>query len=356
MTSRPLLFLVLFISSLAVSAQSNVRPVHIGLVYPISSNGANAKEYTNLFSLHAIAGVSGSEDGFCAAGVSNIIYDSAKGGVFAGFSNHINGSAQGGIFSGFLTTVRYNIKGVQAAGFLNLTGSINGAQLAGFANITKHNMSGIQIAGFFNNATDVKGIQLAGFINRGRNVNSQLAGFINIAGKVKGVQLAGFINIADSSDCPIGIVNIVQHGEKSLGITIDETGTSVLALRSGGKRLYGILGVGGNLRLNRPLYALEAGLGAHFPVVPHFRLNLEAAANSVVDFKRYQYYRSSLRILGEVHLGNRIGVFAGPTFNYSISTRYHDPELVSSYLWRRSYWGNEYGMYLGAIGGVQVKL
>src|SRR5690606_34976935 len=94
--------------------------VHIGLVYPLSTNGIAAKEYTNAASMHAIVGVSKGELGFCASGVSNIITDNATGLVAAGFSNHIGGVAKGVQAAGFLNYIRSEATGLQAAGFLNI--------------------------------------------------------------------------------------------------------------------------------------------------------------------------------------------------------------------------------------------
>ena len=81
-------------------------------------------------------------------------------------------------------------------------------------------------------------------IRAGDIKGSQIAGFMNIARKVKGVQIAGFINIADSSATPIGLINIIRNGEKSISISADETLTWLLSFRSGGKILYGIVGGG----------------------------------------------------------------------------------------------------------------
>lgn len=174
---------------MTANAQDKRRSaVNIGLVYPISTNGIRATECSNSFSLNAIAGVSRTETGLSIAGFSNIILDDASG-----------------------------------------------CHLAGFANLTRNGSSGVQVAGF---------------MNRSGDANMQVAGFINIARKVKGVQLAGFINIADSSDYPIGIINIIRNGEKSIGFSIDETRTALLTLRSGGRELYGILGLGYNNRMN----------------------------------------------------------------------------------------------------------
>jgi len=74
---------------------------------------------------------------------------------------------------------------------------------------------------------------MAGFINVSGNAGTQIGGFMNIAKKVKGVQIAGFLNIADSSDYPIALINIIRNGERSIGLSTDETLTNLVTFRSG---------------------------------------------------------------------------------------------------------------------------
>jgi hypothetical protein len=367
-------------------AQAELRsPLHIGFIYPISSNGAMARDYTNTISLHAIAGMSKSEEGFCGSGVANMIMDDAKGVTAAGFANFIHDSAKGAQLAGFLNYVNNHAEGLQAAGFMNLTGSARGAQLAGFGNISLKQAEGAQLAGFINIAetTHMQGAgfiniaeqvrgpqvagfanvavkapsQIAGFVNVAGEVNTQVAGFANVAGKVKGVQVAGFLNIADSSEYPIGLVNIIGNGEKSLGVTVDEGLTTIVALRSGSRRLYGIIGAGYNFRNgNNTLYALEAGLGAHFPVTKNFRINLEGSCTSLSDLWNYSNLKSTIRIMPSVQIGSNLEMFAGPTINMMVyDDDYSGKDIVSSYIWSDNEWGYSYGFYIGATAGVQFR-
>src|SRR5690606_15213314 len=156
-----------------IAQSSEGKSVHIGLIYPLSNHWTHAKEYSNILSLHAIAGVSKNEQAVSVAGVANIIQKEAK--CF------------------------------QLAGFLNSYENGKGFQLAGFTNIARG---------------EVRGLQLAGFINK--------------ASKVHGVQFAGFMNIADSSDYPIGIVNLIADGTKAVGISVDDDQTILASFRSGG--------------------------------------------------------------------------------------------------------------------------
>ncbi|NLR61352.1 hypothetical protein HGH93_24845 [Chitinophaga polysaccharea] len=349
-------------------------PAHIGLVYPLSSNGKNAAAYTNHFSLHIIAGLSKAETGVAIAGISNIIKEQATGvqiGCFsnhigttyhaatiAGFMNHVKGNAGGATLAGFLNLINGNVNGFQGAGFANLGAKdVNGTQMAGFINTAQSNAQA-QLAGFSNIVKDKAAVQVAGFLNKADTVQHQIAGFINIAKKVKGVQVAGFINIADSSEYPIGLVNIVKGGEKQVSVSIDETMTTIAAFKSGGRVLYGILGIGYNLKDNpNPLYALQGGIGAHLPLTAHFRINGEALNTVLTDFKKGYYHRQTVGIFPAYRFGNRVEIFAGPTFNF-VSTK-HDVgrDLVSHYIWSEDVSRNRFhGAYIGAAGGIQVTL
>lgn len=347
MTNRFLLMLILcFAGAISSNAQVMIgnKRAHIGFVYPISSNGLRAGEYTNSFSLHAIGGYSKSETGFALSGVGNAIMDNASGVQIAGVGNYIQNKARGVQVAGFANVVLNASDGVQVAGFLNKTDTFKGVQVAGFGNITRNSANSVQAAGF---------------INKSGDVNTQAAGFINIARKVKGVQVAGFINIADSSDYPIGIINIVKHGEKAIGASVDETTTALLSFRSGGRIMYGIIGAGYNFKnKNAQLFAWEAGIGAHIPISYLFRINTEATLVSLDDFrKKGEYYKSSIRILPAVHLGDHIVLFAGPTMNFVHYSNDIGKDLVSRYQWSKTTTNNHFqGLYVGVIGGVQIIL
>jgi len=281
--------------------------VHMGLVYPLSTHGTQAISYSNRFSAHAIAGLSGAEKGVALAGFALIVKDSANG--------------------------------VQAAGFMNSAGTSRGVSMAGFINVSGN--AGTQVGGFMNIAKDVKGVQAAGFLN--------------IAKKVNGVQIAGFINIADSSDYPIGLINIIRHGERSIGLSTDESLTNLITFRSGGRKLYGILGIGYNGHDKKDLYAWEGGMGAHFQVARNVRLNTELVGIGLSDFKSGDYFRGSIRILPTVKLGRQVEFFAGPTFNYIRSEKGKGAGLITHYVWsEREPSGILHGLYFGATGGMSI--
>lgn len=315
--------------------------VNIGLVYPLSTNGTHAALDTNVFSFSALAGVSAAEKGLSFAGLSNIIRKNASGTQIAGFSNHIGGQAQGLQFAGFLNTYGGG-KGVALAGFSNISTGNSGAQISGFLNWSGKNVSALQIGGFMNKAGDVKG--------------SQIAGFINIAKKVKGVQLAGFINVADSSDYPIGIINIVKNGEKSIALSTNQNLTTMATFRSGGKVLYGIIGAGYNFKNKDEVYAFEAGLGAHFFQSEHFRLNAELTGSSLQNFKRGNYFKSTFQLMPALRIGPHLEIFAGPSFNFVSTNTEEGKTLQKHYVktWDRKD-NTLHGMFFGYTGGLAIS-
>jgi len=356
----------------SVKAQNQIPgKIHFGLVYPLSTNGTHAPLDTNNFSINLIGGVSAAERGLAFAGLSNVVLNDSKGLLFAGFSNHVKKEVDGALFAGFANTYGGG-KGPAFAGFANVAaGSVNGAQFAGFANIAKE-AQGAQVAGFINVAKDLRGAQFAGFANIAKEVSisqfagfvnvakdvrgSQFAGFINIAKKVSGAQVAGFMNIAERSDCPIGIINWIKKGEKSIGVTIDENQTTMLSLRSGGKIMYGILGAGYNFKNKDAIYGIEAGLGAHFFESRYFRLNTELISSTLTDFEDGSYFKASLRVMPAIKIASFLEIFGGPTMNFITTNTLEGETLQKKYLkkWEGK-WDEDFrGLYLGYTGGVHI--
>lgn len=382
---KKILACILLCSNIAQAQNDSNSKFHIGFIYPLSSNGQDAQRYSNNASFHLLGGVSAKENAFCFSGLSNLVVHRAKGLVFAGVVNHIGGEARGMQFAGVTNIILGEATGCQFAGFNNISKNFRGAQFAGFSNISKGNIHGVQVAGFSNICSDTlhglqvagfsniaqntdgqlagfgnvsnkaRGIQAAGFINVAKEVKgAQIAGFINVAKKVRGPQIAGFINIADSSEYPIGIINIIHNGDKSVGLSIDETGTGMLAFRSGSKRLYGILGAGYNFVEPKMQYGMEAGIGARFPFNLLFRFNAEATVLTLSDFRNGAFMKSSFRFFPSMRIARSFEVFGGPTFSFTNCPAHLAEKFDIPYVWSRYSKGTFYGMNIGAIAGMQV--
>ena len=175
-------------------------PFAIGLFPPVSTNGANAGNCVNQFSINLISGYSAGLAGMEFAGFSNTERDFVRGAQFAGFGNFVNGEFTGFQFAGFGNFNRGISNGFQFSGFSNFNyDQADGVLAAGFFNFTNGKSLAIQLAGFANFCEDVEGVQGAGFVNvvKGNGKAVQAAGFTNITlGEVDGVQAAGFLNFS----------------------------------------------------------------------------------------------------------------------------------------------------------------
>jgi hypothetical protein len=352
------------------TAQNNyIVPAHIGFVYPLSTNGHYAPQRTNAFSLHALSGISRNEKALCISGIAGIVSDTTTGLMVSGIVSSTGKSLTGLQVSGLVSRTGGPVKGMQVSGLVNLADSVLGMQVAGFTNISKGHVHGLQLSGFtgiagqanaqlsgfYSQARNIDGAQISGFCNLSGNVKgAQMAGFINKAGKVQGVQIAGFINIADSSEYPIGLVNIIKKGEKSLGAMADNTGSTFATFRSGSKTMYGLLGLGINTSQPDLLYCVQAGLGSQLKFARNFRMKAEIFSAHYTNFNYTWNMQSGIRFLPTIKLG-ALELFAGPGFMLSVfettaSPRFHNSNAV----WERTYRCQRYEMYLGGIAGLQI--
>lgn len=310
----------------ALSQQQNKQStMHLGLVYPLSTHGASAKQYTNEFSFHALYGISGGEKSFILSGIGTSVFGNADGVQIAGIFNNIEGDA----------------KGFSLGGIANIARNVNGTWIAGVVNTT-HKAEGFQLAGIGNFSDDVKGFQLAGVVNK--------------ANKVDGVQLAGLINMADSSDYPIGIINIIRNGEKNAGLQWDELQDLMATFRSGSRYTYGILGLGYNLK--HSYIAVEIGLGYHFNCSKRFRIDAELAETKIIDPGYSKTVdRCSLRILPAFSFLSNLHVFAGPSMNFLNGNAAHYKDLFPSWSFaeKTTAKGVKSQWYVGYVAGVQYR-
>lgn len=377
------------ISITAISQNSNEKETffHLSVIPPLSTNGKEAKLYTNDISINLLAGVSKNENIFTLAGLGNIIGNNANGLQLAGLGNIIGGNAygiqlsglgniignnaqgiqlggifniignnaSGGQFAGIANINGANASGIQFAGLANITGENNhGVQFAGLANIAGESMSGIQFAGLYNAATSINGIQFAGLANNAKHVNGgQIAAIYNKAGIVKGFQFAGLVNIADENDYPIGLINIIKNGEKSIGASYNETGAALFSFRSGGRVLYGIVGLGYGHK-GKEEVAIEGGFGAHINISSKFRINNELKGINYSAFNKKKTWQSSLSIMPAFRLTPNWEIFAGPSINYLYSNNTENGKMFpSNNLWKKFNDSKLQQIYIGYSAGIQ---
>ncbi|MDE5941777.1 MAG: hypothetical protein K2H14_06665 [Muribaculaceae bacterium] len=337
-----LLTLLLAVSKLAAQNQP-YRPFQISFVYPLGTNGLSAKEYSNGVSLNLLAGLSKNDKYLSLAGLSNIITNNATGMQLAGITNYIGGIGTGCAIAGISNITFSSYRGFQLSGIFSISGSgSKGFMLGGIANYTKGNFDGMQLAGIANIAGDVHGLQFAGIINKAK--------------KVKGVQFAGILNIAEESDIPIGLVNIIKKGELGLALTYDLSGNTMVSFRSGGKYTYGILGIGVNHNMTKNKGVAECGYGIHIPVTKWFRIDNEFKGHTslvTTETDKSNYHLGYL-LAPSFKMWNHFNIFGGASINYL----YSDSNISESIAPRRTLWSktseaNEQHMYIGYEVGVQ---
>ena len=301
---------------------------------------AQDNKYQNLPSLNLLLGISYNEPCFTFSPLWNIILNNACGVQFAGLTNHIKNSG----------------KGVEFAGLVNTASHFKGLQFAGFTNIADH-ATGLQFAGLSNTATKyIRGVQFAGIVNTAGDVNGiQFAGFVNIAKKVRGVQFATLVNVADTCDCPIGIINIIRNGEKGIALTYDinGTGTGIVSFRSGGKYTYGIIGVGINHRIDGDnKIAIEAGYGVHIPVFEWFRIDNELKATTIGTAEN-SINNFSYSLLPSFIINRHYNIFAGVSINYLFTQSSNTLFDPCSQLWAKDSNNSHQELYISGQIGVQ---
>ncbi|MCD7900429.1 MAG: hypothetical protein LUH22_11315 [Bacteroides sp.] len=350
----PLLCSLLCICS--VVGQSNTEKqsaIHISFIPPLSTHGTQAGEYTNGVSINFLAGISKNEKYFTFGGLANIIKNNASGVQFAGLANVIGNRASGLQFAGLFNASR-GANGLQFAGLANVTENLVGFQFAGLGNVVTK-VTGIQFAGLGNVAENVIGFQFGGIGNIAGNVTGfQFGGIFNVARNVTGFQLGSILNIAENSDYPIGLVNIIKNGEKSIGFTYDDTGSILTSFRSGGRVLYGILGIGYNHKAEDEHYVVEGGFGAHIPIVERFRINVELKSQYMTSFSNSDVTKSGLSILPAYKLTSNLELFAGPSLNYMESDNIKNGDLFPGHnLWKKYSDTKLKQLFFGYTAGIQ---
>lgn len=337
---QTLLYLILIsISIHSVEADDNIdtRPAQITFFYPLGTNGMDAANIINNFSVNMLWGISAGVQGAEFGGLLNYTNGPVRGAQFAGLSNIGISQLKGAQFAGLLNTSSSEINGVQAAGFMNMAGKHSdlndqetnlsqGAQFAGFLNINTNKLNGIQTAGFMNIQSDsIHGMQVAGFMNMSTsNVQGvQLAGFLNMAKNVKGVQI-GVINISDSieSGIPIGLINIVRNGYRVTEVETNNNFYTSASYKMGVKRFYSIFSIGFKSQNNKQIWAPGFGVGTYFDLGSGAGLNIDAITYHVNEddwWTNKLNELNTLKLNGSYQLFDHLSIYGGVSVNVLVS-------------------------------------
>lgn len=353
----------------AQEAKHSKALINLGLWRTLSTNGKDTDFYTNNFSLNLGVGESENLYGIAISGLANFNMERGCGISIAGFYNDY--VTHSGLMTAFYNRVE-TMHGIQI-GIFNNSDEAYGLQI-GF-NSSK-NLNGLQIG--INNAENLKGVQI-GMANNSKINNGLQIGGVNFAEtQNRGVQI-GLVNVAKKNNYPVGLVNIIESGEMSVRGSWDETMNFVTTFRSGGKYLYGLVGLGYNFRLLSSYLSLEFGIGGHIHITPKLTIDSEIAmtyiGKSHVEFGKdnsdwpnnnkrddddHDYKiitKTSLRILPSYKISNRISVFAGPSLSYMLT---HDADnekiFPSHYMWRKFDNSSMKQLYVGYSFGIQYNI
>lgn len=303
--------------------ENKTTAFQLSFLPPLSTNGIQSYQYTNGASFNILGGISKNEKAFAFAGFSNIILNDGKGFLFAGLFNYVGHDGKGLSFSGVMNMTKKQYSGFQLGGIANYAGKMKGFQFAGMANV----------------AGDVTGFQFGGIVNKARNVS--------------GVQFAGLLNMAQSSDYPIGLVNIIKDGEMGVAITYNEAGSTMITFRSGGEFTYGIIGFGYNHN-SSSWYTTEAGLGIHYNCFRWLRINNEFKCSSIGNNSTNPTFIISYSLYPAFRLTPHIELFGGPSINYMNAKNTESNDLLPKHaIWRKSSDTRLQRGYIGYQAGIQ---
>ncbi|HAN19013.1 MAG: hypothetical protein A2X13_11540 [Bacteroidetes bacterium GWC2_33_15] len=380
--------ILLFAISLGVKAQEEkkkleVRPFQITFVTPLGTNGLEAWNITNKFSINLYAGYNGGLDGVELSGFGSMLKNNMKGAQISGFGNMTMGTGKGAQVSGYFNYTKGYFSGVQVSGFSNIiTNDAKAWQISGFGNVTTKKLDGAQIASFANysngitigqasgfasiNKGDLSGVQISGFanINTGSLKGAQISGFANITQKLNGVQI-GVFNYVDSLEkgIPIGFFTIVKNGYRAIEISGNETMYGNVSFKTGTKQFYNIISVGGSYKDNKILWGLGYGIGTMLPIKENWNLGIELLSYQINED---EWHTEALNLYNKLQLTasrkvtKNMDIFGGLSWNVNVSEtedRDGNPfeSSVSPYtLFDKTYGnGNHVTMYPGFTVGIR---
>ncbi len=334
------------------------RAAQLTLITPIGSNGLNAAEYTNNFSLNIFFGISGGVQGFEIGGLHNTNKGDVSGFQIAGLGNLNTGMTKGVQFGGLYNIDLDLTTGVQVAGIANVIhGPSTGAQFAGIsnfvsneswafqaggiANIAPEGNHGLQIAGIANvNGKEGEGSQLAGITNVSYGETSvfQVAGLVNIStNRVDGAQIAGIanytkklngfqlalINFADTVErgVPLGLISIVKHGYYAFEIEANDAFWINANYKMGVPKLYNIFTIGFTQQDSQEMWGVGLGLGSLFSIGKNWGLNLDLTATQINE---NTWWTEELNLLNKLKINawfdlGKVQIYGGPALNVFVS-------------------------------------
>ena len=356
-----------------------IRPVSFSLLPGVSTNFGTRGRARNFFSLNLLADWNHSLAGFEFSLVGAARTEEVSGLQAALGANYCGGEVRGAQVSGITSLARKSVNGFQAALAVNYAGEARWFQGAWGANIARNRLAGIQGSLIGNYAGSVRGFQGAAAVNisRGEVTGAQGSLGVNYAGSVRGVQGAQFVNVARGGvrgvqgdiglnyagsvrGVQIGLCNIapgevrgLQFGFLNYGGTVHGTQLGVVSiakelqgvsfgffkfvgngvlkplvwtsdtsyinvgLKTGTRRLFGILGMGLHPLGELPYASTLLGLGVFFGFSPGW-LEIDLVRQQLHTGVRLSQLIGSvnkLRVTLGLRIAKQFSIFIGPTLN-----------------------------------------
>ncbi len=330
-------------------SQKNERSFQFSFITPLGTNGMDSHMYTNEVSFNLLGGHSYANTAFEFGGLYNVNIGYTRGVQLAGLFNYTGESQGAAHFAGLLNIIRTGTPAFQFAGLVNVSGNIEGLQSAGLVNIGS-NVEGFQAAGLVNVAKDTSGLQAASILNIAKNVKGLQLGLINYAEEIDGV--------------PIGLINIVKNGGKrEVEVSFSEALNTTVSFKLGTDYFYTIFSNGIRYLGDSFEYAPGLGFGTQLNWENGWSNQIEALAYVVTEDTEFV---SDLNMLTQVKivtaktLVKGLNVFAGPTWNMTIS-QYKDKDgnlgssLAPWSLWKNDSDTTRLNMWIGFTAGVSYR-
>lgn len=359
------------------------RAFQMTFVTPLGTNGLDAWNITNKFSINLYAGYNGGLDGFEMSGFGSMLRYNMKGTQISGFGNLVLGTGKGVQLAGFFNFVNNSFEGFQGAGFANVvTDTTKACQLAGFANVSTKQVSGAQLAGFANysrgnsigqisgfsnvNSGALKGFQISGFanVNTGKTEGVQVAGFANITSTLKGVQV-GVFNFVDSLEkgIPIGVFSIVRNGYRAFELSAGETLYGMLSFKTGTRLFYNIISVGASYKNDQMIWGWGYGIGTMFRLNDNWDMATELISYQINEnewFTEALNTHNKLQLTVSRSISDKIEFFGGANWTVNVSeTIDHNGDAFKSNISPWNVFNKTYGndinvkMYPGVVLGIR---
>jgi len=306
------------------------------------------------------------------AGLMNATEENFTGIQFSGLMNVTGGNYDGMQYSGLFNITGGSTYSFSIAGLTNISGGGSGLQISGLTNLT-HSETYIQISGLVNKADELRsGLQISLFNISDVNKGIQLAGILNYTRIVEnGLQIAPINLSEDFKGIPIGIFSYVKQVGLGFDFWADELGLINIGIRSGNREFYNTAFVG--LLPDKNIKSTYGAMfGYHRDITESFSFNTDLSAQGFIrNYSKWDNKLnviSRLRFLAEYDIMKDISVFAGPTFNFYISSEspgefdfpliVHKNEHIcdcGSTLWQRYWIGMQFGLKFGKTQNKTTK-